>query len=317
MSDDSERSGQEAAHPAAISRAGWWVILKRVWNTSNDQALWVAAAGVAFFGFYTLIPTLALLVLSYGLLGGGTAVRSWIQELEAILPDEAMRAIFGNLVATARGSGDQFGWGLAGTVLMLLWSALFGMRALMAALNNAYGEVETRGFLALNGLALLLGLGASVLVVASIGILTAGPALVGALAEQSSRDPSLGPAWAMAASVGRWPLVGVIIVVALSVCYRVAPCRSSPKWRWVGWGAVVASALWMVISLVFSFYVREVAHYEMAFGLTGAVLTMMIWLYMLAYAVLFGAALNAETERWTILGTAAAPEPGAHGGRSS
>lgn len=110
---------------------------------------------------------------------------------------------------------------------MLLWSALFGMRALMAALNNAYGEVETRGFLALNGLALLLGLGASVLVVASIGILTAGPALVGALAEQSSRDPSLGPAWAMAASVGRWPLVGVIIVVALSVCYRVAPCRSS------------------------------------------------------------------------------------------
>lgn len=306
MSGERERSGREAAHPAAIPGAGWWTILKRVWRISGDKALWVAAAGVAFFGFYTLIPTLALLVLSYGLLGGGAVVQSWIQELEVILPDEAMRAIFGNLVATARGSGDQFGWGLAGTVLMLLWSALFGMRALMAALNHAYGEVETRGFLVLNGLALLLGLGASVLVVASIGILTAGPALIGGLAEQSSRDPSQGPSWVTAASVGRWPLVGAIIVVALSVCYRVAPCRSSPKWRWVGWGAVVAAVLWILISLVFSLYVREVAHYESAFGLAGAVLTLMIWLYMLAYAVLLGAVLNAETERWTTLDTAAA-----------
>ena len=102
-------AGREAPHPAAIPGGGWWTILKRVWNTSNDQALWVAAAGVAFFGFYTLIPTLALLVLSYGMLGGGGTVQSWIQELEAVLPDEAMKAIFGSLVATARGSGDQFG----------------------------------------------------------------------------------------------------------------------------------------------------------------------------------------------------------------
>ncbi|EWY42646.1 ribonuclease [Skermanella stibiiresistens SB22] len=296
------RPGEHADHPAAIPDAGWWGILKRVWYRLVDKAIWVSAAGVAFFGFYTLVPLLALLVISFGLLGGGGDVQHRMSQLEVILPDEAMRTLFGDLMATARGSGDRFGWGLAGTIVMLLWSALFGMRALIAALNHAYDEVETRGFLKLNGLALLLGLGASVLVVASIGIMTVGPELLGSNGDQ--------PLWMTAAMIGRWPIVGVIIVAALSVCYRVAPSRSSPKWRWVGWGAIAASVLWMLISVGFSLYVRRIAHYETAFGMAGAVLTLMIWLYMLAYAVLFGAVLNAETERWTSLDTAAGTQTG-------
>ena len=292
---DSRRLGTAAAHPAAIPDTGWWAILKRVWQASSQQALWVAAAGVAFFAFYALVPMLAVLVLTYGQLVGSDPVQAQMHELRAVLPEEAMRAMFGQLMATARGSGDRFGWGLVGSLVMLLWSVLFAMRALIAGLNHAYHETETRGFLALNGLAVLLGLGALGLVVGLVGILTAGPALFS--------DAVLGPSWGGLVRIGRWPFLGVFLVVMLAVCYRIGPCRAAPKWRWVSSGAVAAAALWLLASLGFSLYVRQIAHYEAAYGLAGAVLTLMIWLYLLAYAVLLGAALNAETERQTSVDT--------------
>jgi membrane protein len=273
----------------AVSYKGFWTITRKTLQTASERALWVAAAGVAFFAFYTLIPTLAVLVVTYGMLGGGDDVHARMQELGTVFPDEAMQALFGQLMDTAKGTGNQFGWGLFGILAVLVWSALFGMRALMAALNHAYHEVETRGFFKLNGLALLLGFGLSVLTVALIGVLTAGPFLL--------QGPAYDPIWSKLFSVGRWPVVGTIVVAALSVCYRLAPCHSVPRWRWVGWGAIVAATLWMVTSAGFSFYVRRIADYATAFGLAGAVLTLMIWLYLLAYAVLLGAVLNAETER--------------------
>ena len=258
-------------------------------RTASERALWVAAAGVAFFAFYTLIPTLAVLVVTYGMLGGSDDVHARMGELGTVFPDEAMQALFGQLMDTAKGTGSHFGWGLFGSLMVLVWSALFGMRALMAALNHAYHEAETRGFFKLNGLALLLGFGLSVLTAGLIGILTAGPFLL--------KDPAYAPIWTKLFSVGRWPVVGTIVVAALSVCYRLAPCHSTPRWHWVGWGAIVAATLWMVTSAGFSFYVRRIADYATAFGLAGAVLTLMIWLYLLAYAVLLGAVLNVETER--------------------
>jgi membrane protein len=219
--------------------------------------------------------------------------------------------MFGQLLSTARGSGDRFGWGLVGSLAMLLWSVLFAMRALMAGLNHAYHETETRGVFALNGRALLLGLSALVLVVGVVGVLTAGPALFS--------DAVLGPFWGGVVRIGRWPFLGGILVLALAVCYRLGPCRAAPKWRWVSWGAVAGAALWLLASLGFSFYVRQIAQYEAAYGLAGAVLTLMIWLYLLAYAVLLGAALNAETERQTSQDTTVGPDRplGARGAKAA
>jgi len=274
----------------AVSYNGWCNILKRTYRTSSDKGLWVAAAGVAFFAFYTLIPTLAILIVTYGMLGGGDdEVHARMSELGAVFPDEAMQALFGQMMATARNTGSHFGWGLFGSLMVLIWSALFGMRALMAALNHAYHEVETRGFFKLNGLALLLGFGSFILMIGLIGILTAGPFLL--------QDPSVDPIWWKLFSIGRWPAVGVLVIAALSVCYRLAPCHSAPRWRLVGWGAIIAATLWMVTSIGFSLYVRWIADYATAFGLAGAVLTLMIWLYLLVYVILLGAVLNAETER--------------------
>src|SRR3954464_4912594 len=188
----------------AVSYKGFWTIIRKTLQTASERALWVAAAGVAFFAFYTLIPTLAVLVVTYGMLGGGDDVHARMQELGTVFPDEAMQALFGQLMDTAKGTGNQFGWGLFGILAVLVWSALFGMRALMAALNHAYHEVETRGFFKLNGLALLLCFGSLMLAAGMIGILTAGPFLL--------QDPTLNPLWSKLFFIGRWPVVGALII---------------------------------------------------------------------------------------------------------
>jgi len=143
MPDDHalSRSDRSAAHPDEISDAGWWEILKRVWQASSEKSLWVAAAGVAFFAFYALIPMFAVLVLVYGLFVGTETVQSRMQELGGVLPEEAVEALYNQLIGTARDAGASFGWGLTGSVTMMIWSILFGMRALMAGLRASHDGV--------------------------------------------------------------------------------------------------------------------------------------------------------------------------------
>jgi membrane protein len=237
MPDDhaSSRSDRNAAHPDEISDAGWWEILKRVWQASSEKSLWVAAAGVAFFAFYALIPMFAVLVLVYGLFVGTETVQGRMQELGGVLPEEAVEALYNQLIGTARDAGASFGWGLAGSVMMMIWSILFGMRALMAGLNHAYHERETRGFLVLNGQALLLGCSGLMLGIGSVGLLTMDVSIPGL--------DAAGPFWSAAIPISRWLLLAAIMIVSLAMCYRIGPCRAAPKWRWVVWGAAAGAAL--------------------------------------------------------------------------
>lgn len=257
----------EAERPGDIPGDGWRAVLRRIWDATTERGLWVAAGGVAFFSFSALV---------------------------------------GQLMGTAAGAGEGFGWGLAGSLLFLIWSTLFAMRALIEALNHAYRETERRGTLALNGLALLLGACGLGLSIGSVALLTADPAMLG---------PALAPAWATAPGMARWPLVAMAVAAMLALCYRIGPCRAAPKWRWLSWGAAAGAGLWVLASLGFSAYVRQIAQYEVAYGLAGAVLVLMIWLYLLAYAVLLGAALNAELERQTARDTTVGADrpPGARG----
>lgn len=301
-----QEPGCDANHPGDIPGAGWWAVARRVWGTTTEKGLWVAAGGVAFFTFFALIPALGIVVQTYGLFVGHDAIASKVGELGGVLPDKAMNALVGQLMGTAADAGQGFGWGLAGSLLLLLWSAVFAMRALIAALNHAYRETEKRGTFVLNGLALLLGACGLGLSIGSVALLTADPALVG---------PALEPAWASVLRIARWPFVAVLVAAMLALCYRIGPCRTAPKWRWLSWGAAAGAGLWVLASLGFSVYVRRIAQYEVAYGLAGAVLVLMIWLYLLSYAVLLGAALNAELERQTARDTTVGAErpPGTRG----
>jgi membrane protein len=182
----------------------------------------------------------------------------------------------------------------------VLWSASGGVQGLVKSLNLVYDERETRGFLKLRGLSLLLTLGAIVVAVVALALITVFPAVID--------DLGLGEAGELAASIGRWVILALLVLVALAVLYRFAPDRANPRWRWVSWGAVVALVLWLLGSFGFSWYVDNFGKYNQTYGALAAVIILLLWLYLSAFAVLLGAEFDAEIERQTARDTTTGPE---------
>jgi membrane protein len=106
----------------------------------------------------------------------------------------------------------------------------------------------------------------------------------------------------------RWPVLTILFATGLSVVYRYAPSRNEPRWSWVSWGAVAATILWIIGSALFSLYVEKFATYNKTYGSLGAVVVLLMWLWLSAYAVLVGAELNAEMEHQTARDTTDPPK---------
>jgi membrane protein len=176
-------------------------------------------------------------------------------------------------------------------LLLALWTASAGMRTLMTALNVAYGEKETRGTVKLYATSLVLTLGAVLGGIVAILTVVAIPAILEFL--------SL-PEWLEnLVAFGRWPVLAFIMLLGLAIVYRYGPDRESPQWRWVSWGAVAATVLWIVASALFSLYVSQFGDYNKTYGSMGAVIMLMTWFLLTAYIFLIGAEVNAEMERQT------------------
>jgi membrane protein len=183
------------------------------------------------------------------------------------------------------------GFGIAGGALVTLWGASLGVRALIRALNLAYAETEKRSFVQRNGLALLLTIGA-ICVAFCIGVaLMSVPIVAGWL------HP--GPALQRFVFYVRWPVVAVIFWLSLLVFYRYGPSRTEPRWSWVSWGALLATASWLCGTGVLAWYVAGSRHYHQAYGSVGIVVLVLAWFLLSAFSVLLGAEVNAELERQT------------------
>ena len=100
-------------------------------------------------------------------------------------------------------------------------------------------------------------------------------------------------------SVLRWPLLLLLVWFSITVLYRYGPSRQDAKWRWLSWGATLATVVWVVASWGFSFYLQNFADYNATYGTLGAVIGFMIWTWISVVIVLVGAELNAEMEHQT------------------
>ena len=110
-------------------------------------------------------------------------------------------------------------------------------------------------------------------------------------------------------SLVRWPILAGLAIALLAIVYRYGRARVLPKWEWISWGAATATALWLIGSIAFSFYVSEFGSYDRTYGSLGAVIVLLLWFYMTAYVILIGAVLNAETERLAARQGSAPPRP--------
>lgn len=290
--------GRNAEKPSDVPAPGWLDILSRTKQQVAEDNLSIVAAGIAFYGFVAVVPSLAAVISIYALLADPAQIREHITALTEIVPREVMPLLEEQM---ARITSDQqaAGVGLAVSLLIAIYSSSRATMALIMGLNIAYDEEEKRRFIKLNlvGFALtLFVLVGAVLAVALVALL---PTILAQLPVSGGAETLL--SWL------RWPVLVGGFLIALTVLYRFAPSRDEPQWRWVSWGAILATSLWVIASAAFSLYVSRFGSYDKTYGSLGAVVVFLMWLFISAFVVLIGAELNAEMERQTTKDTTKGP----------
>jgi membrane protein len=283
--------GHEAAQPSDIPSRGWKQVVMRVFARISLDNLSIIAAGVAFYAFLAIPSALTALVALYGLAFDPQDVQRQIASLNGAMPGAAVQLIGQQLQTVTSQPQSTLGVGFIVALLVAMWGARSAMSTFITALNVAYAEDEKRGFFRFQAAAFALTALAVVFAVLSIALIAVLPAAINFL--------PFGDFGKTVASVIRWPVLFVLVILGLAVIYRYAPSREEPKWRWVSWGAGVATVLWIAGSALFSIYVGQFASYNKTYGSLGAVVVLMMWLYVSAFAVLLGAELNAELEHQT------------------
>ena len=269
--------------------ADWWTILKGTWRQMSQDNLSALSAGAAYYALTTLFPALAALVSVYGLVTNPQTLEHQVEGLSGVLPAESLGLVKSWLQDLIKGGTGKFGIGLVIGVFLAWWSAWSATSMLMTAINICYREPERRSFLRFNLEAVVLG--AVLALCGAIGlVLIAIPPLAIGYFELT------GP-WTVALSLARWPILALISVITLALIYRYSPSSRPRRWEWISWGATIATALWLIVSAGFSFYVSKFGNYDRTYGSVGAVVVMLLWMHLSAYVVLLGAELNAELER--------------------
>ncbi len=284
----SENSGQYPSSPFQIPWEGWKQILWRTYVRISEDRLLAIAAGVVFFGLLAIFPAITALVSFYGLFANPSTIAANLQSLGLMLPQGSFQIVQDQIARvlakgnTELGATFLFGLGLA------LWSANAGVKALIDALNVAYGEREKRSFLQLNLLSLAFTIGGIAALLLMVGAVVAFPLALDHL--------GLGPESKLIISLARWPLLFLILWGALGLLYRFGASRQQPRWEWLNLGTLAAALLWIVGSSLLSWYLSNFANYSATYGSLGAAIGLMMWMWMSAIIVLWGAELNSEIE---------------------
>jgi membrane protein len=278
---------EPARAPTQLSARGWRHALKRTWQEFSQDRIPAVAGGATFFALLALFPALGVFASLYGLFAKVEDARRQILTLSGILPGGAITVLGDQMTRLATLPHASLSTTFLVSLVLSLWTANAGVKALIAGLNVAYEEHEHRNFLRLNLVSLAFTVGAILFAVAATSGMVAAPAMLARFGYTAMKG----------AGVLRWPLLFAVAVGALSLLYRYAPDRQHAKWRWITPGGVLAAAGWMAMSLGFSIYVRNFGHYDRTYGSLGAVAILLVWLYASAYIVLAGAELNGELVR--------------------
>lgn len=248
--------------------------LRRVFEESVADNITGEAAKVAYYWFLSLFPLILVLFALTGLIGGGRAF-AWITgQIEGRVPPEAAGFLEGAIrEITSRPNAGALGIGL----LLTLWAASGGVAALADGLNAMYDVVEDRGFVKKRAIALGLLVAVVLLMVGGAAAILAGPAII--------RSVGLGPV----AGILRWPIAFVMVVALFWMIYAFLPNRTRPGGRGKALvGAVVGALVWLAVTAGFRFYVANFGSYSATYGAVGAVIVLMLWLYLTALSILFG-----------------------------
>ena len=284
--DDRESLAPDVWH---VPAKGWKDILAQTWRRIGEDRLLATAAGVVFYGLLAIFPAITALVSSYGLFADPSTISGNLQNLALMLPKGAFAIVQDQIARVLAKETATLGTTFILGLLMAIWSANAGMKAIFDALNVVYEVRETRSFIRLNLASLTFTLGALAAILIMVAGVVAAPLAMQRLG-LGARDE-----WIIA--IGRWPALLLLLLTGLSILYRFGPCRPNARFQWPTVGGVAASVLWLAGSTLLSWYLSNFANYNATYGSLGAAIGLMTWMWMSAIIVLYGAELDSEIER--------------------
>ncbi|HTV30429.1 MAG TPA: YihY/virulence factor BrkB family protein, partial [Xanthobacteraceae bacterium] len=266
--------GRRAKHPLEIPWTGWKDILWRTYAEFFSDRLASIAGGVAFFALFAVFPAMTALISAYGLFFHASTIAQSLSMLNGVVPNDVLNLLRQQAVRIASQSHGALTLGVAVGILTMLWSAMSGVKAMIDALNVIYEEQEARSLFRFNLVALLFTLGSFLVILLAMGAVVAVPLMLSWL--------GLGGMVAFLLRVVRWPALLMVLLIGLAILYRYGPDRRPARWRWVSVGSVLASLMWIGASYLFSWYLGRFNSYNATYGSLGAVVAMMMWLWISA-----------------------------------
>jgi membrane protein len=295
---------QAPASPLQLSRREWLDVLKRAGRQFLADDCMGLAQQVAFSSLLAFLPTVILLIGLLGLFGSGA-----FDSLERFVGSVAPHGVT-DMIALAKkdaaqnkgGSAIAFVVGTFGAV----WAASGAMGAVLKAVNRAYDRIETRPFWKVRLIAIVL--------VVATGLATTGVFLLivfgGSLGDALVSRTGLGGGFKLFWNIARWPIAFTAVLLFFSLVYYLAPNLDQRNWRWVSPGSLVGSVMWLVLSGLFAVYTTFSGSYDKTYGSIAGAIILLLWLNYSAWAILFGAELNAELDRQADIHAAGGPTAG-------
>ena len=274
-----------------LSGLSWKKMAKRIWAEMNHDDIFGDAAQLAYYFLLALFPLLIFLTSAIGLIvGSNTGMRhALFNYLARVMPSSAFQLIDSTMweVTNASGAG-KLSFGL----LLALWAASNGMGAITNTLNRAYNLEETRPWWKQRAVAVTLTIGLSVLIFTALGVVIAGGHVVDYLANHYDLSAALALTW----KILQWPIALAFLLFGFALIYYFAPNFRAQKWKWITPGSVIGVGLWLFASFALKAYLHFFDSYSKTYGSLGAVIVLMLWLYLTGLAVLIGGEVNSEVE---------------------
>jgi membrane protein len=261
--------------------------LGKLWTKIGRDNIALMAAGVAFYCFLSLVPLLAAVILTYGLIADPATVADHIRTIVTIVPHDAAKLILDQLMAVVTTSSGKTGFGLLLALLIAVYSATRASTAIMAALSVIYGQQdEGRGFIM--GTFVSMGI-----IVGAVGVAITGLLAATVLGWLQTLLDGLGPVALFAIKLGTWAIAALLASAAIGGAYRFGPNRAPNGWQWISMGSGIATLLWLAATIGLGLYVSSFGNYNATYGSLSAVVVLLMWFYVSAYAILLGATINA------------------------
>lgn len=266
-------------------------LMKRVGHEFNQDDVLGHSAQLAYYFMLALFPMLILLLTLIGLVAHGNAEfqQQLFQYLARMAPPSASELIGKTLQEVTQNAG---GLKLTFGIVFTLWSAMGGLTAIMDALNAAYDVEEGRPLWKKYGVALGLTVALAVLVIGALALVLFG----GKIAAWVAGHSGLGQVFVNVWTVLQWPVAFAMMALAFALIYYFAPDVKNQKWYWITPGSLLGVVIWLAASGLFRLYLAFFNSYAKTYGSLGAVIILMLWLYVTGMSIMLGGEINSEIE---------------------